>query len=47
LGEVVVAPQGRGELLACYVPNLEQDIIAPLRRAGHSGEVIAGLGEVF
>jgi len=47
LGEVVISSQGRGELLACYVPDLEQDIIAPLRRAGHSDEAIAGLGELF
>ena len=33
-------------LVACYVPDLERDVVAHLRRAGHSDEEIRGLGEV-
>ena len=48
IGEVRVVPDGGGEagLLAGYVPDLEQDIIAPLREAGYSDEEIRALGEV-
>jgi mannose-6-phosphate isomerase len=48
IGEVRVVPDGGGEagLLASYVPDLEQDIIAPLREAGYSDEEIRALGEV-
>jgi hypothetical protein len=34
-------------LIVCYVPNLQTDIVARLRAAGHSTEAIASLGEVF
>lgn len=58
LGEVGITPLGPNEtlpaddlgdpasLIACYVPNLQTDIIAPLRAAGYSDEAIRGLGEV-
>jgi len=36
-----------GEVIVSYVPDLETEIIAPLRAAGHSDEKIAALGEVF
>jgi len=47
IGEVTITPSGAGDLIACYVPDLEADVIAPLRAAGHSDRVIAALGEVF
>ncbi|HZF59938.1 MAG TPA: class I mannose-6-phosphate isomerase [Rubrobacter sp.] len=51
IGEVSVSPGEAGEnggasLIACYVPDLERDVVAPLRRAGYSDEEIRGLGEV-
>ena len=46
IGEVRVAPQGRASLLACYVPDLERDIVQPLREAGYSAGEINALGEV-
>ena len=49
IGEVRVVPEGLDEaasLVACYVPDLERDVISPLREAGHSDEEIRGLGEV-
>lgn len=45
IGEVKVMPQGEGDLIACYVPDLERDIVAPLRNAGHSTQAIGSLGE--
>ncbi len=47
-GEVRVVPDGEGEasLVACYVPELERDVVGPLRAAGHTDEGIAALGEV-
>jgi mannose-6-phosphate isomerase len=45
-GEVRVVPEGEASLIACYVPDLERDVVAPLREAGHSDEVIRALGEV-
>jgi mannose-6-phosphate isomerase len=47
IGEVRFIPQGEAELLVCYVPDLQADIIAPLRQAGHDDAAIAALGEVF
>jgi len=38
---------GSGEMIVSYVPDLEGDIIEPLRDAGYSDEQIASLGEVF
>jgi mannose-6-phosphate isomerase len=51
-GEVVLVPgalthykvTGDGELLDYYVPDLERDIVAVLRAAGHSDEAIVKLG---
>jgi mannose-6-phosphate isomerase len=33
-------------LIACYLPDLQSDIIDPLRAAGHSDDAIRPLGEV-
>jgi mannose-6-phosphate isomerase len=46
IGEVGVIPEGEASLVACYVPDLERDVISPLREAGYSDEEIRGLGEV-
>ena len=48
IGEVRVIPGGTGEasVVACYVPDLELDVIGPLREAGYSDEEMRVLGEV-
>ena len=47
IGEVRVTPESsEASLIACYVPDLERDIVAPLREAGYSDEEIRALGEV-
>ncbi len=46
LGEMTIIPDGRTVLLAGYVPDLQADVIAPLRGAGHDDEAIRALGEV-
>ena len=48
MGELRVVPGGAGEasLIACYVPDLERDVVAPLRGAGYSDDEIRALGEV-
>jgi mannose-6-phosphate isomerase len=46
IGEVHVVPEGEASLIACYVPNLERDVVAPLREAGYSDAEIRALGEV-
>jgi mannose-6-phosphate isomerase len=49
LGEVTVTPEDGGEpgsLIACDVPDLERDVVAPLRDAGHGDDAIRALGEV-
>lgn len=48
IGEVRVVPGGIGEasLVACYVPDLQLDVVGPLREAGYSDEEIRALGEV-
>ncbi len=47
IGEVKVIPKAKGDLIACYLPDLEQDIIKPLRDCGYSDNEIRSLGEVF
>jgi len=47
LGEFEVVPEGRGDLIVCYVPDLVRDIVEPLRVAGHVDEAIGTLGHVF
>jgi mannose-6-phosphate isomerase len=48
IGEVGVIPSRTGEatLVACYVPDLERDVVEPLREAGYSDQEIRTLGEV-
>ena len=47
IGEVrVVSRTGEATLVACYVPDLERDVVGPLREAGYSDEEIRALGEV-
>ncbi len=50
IGEVRVVPDEAGSsassLVACYVPDLERDVVAPLREAGYSDGEIRALGEV-
>jgi mannose-6-phosphate isomerase len=38
---------GPGEMIVSYVPDLENEIVEPLRDAGYTDEQIATLGEVF
>ncbi|MGB3634920.1 MAG: mannose-6-phosphate isomerase, partial [Rubrobacteraceae bacterium] len=46
LGEARIVPENEASLIACYVPDLERDVVSPLRQAGYSDEGIRGLGEV-
>ena len=46
IGEVRLIPEGEASLEACYVPDLERDVVAPVRTAGYSDEQIRALGEV-
>lgn len=46
IGEVRIVPGGEADLVVCYVPDLAQDIVAPLRAAGHPDAAIRALGEV-
>ncbi len=45
IGEVRIVPEGETSLIVCYVPDLQRDVIAPLREAGYSDEEIRELGE--
>lgn len=46
LGEIRLTPEGTSDLLVCYVPDLQEDVIVPLKGAGYSEEEIRRLGEV-
>jgi len=46
IGEVRVMPGREGSLIACYIPDLARDIVAPLRAAGHMDDAIRMLGAV-
>ena len=46
IGEVAVLPGGEASLVACYVPDIERDVVGPSRGAGYSDEEIRGLGQV-
>ncbi|MBA2510908.1 MAG: class I mannose-6-phosphate isomerase [Rubrobacteraceae bacterium] len=46
MGGARVVPDGEAGLVACYVPDVEVDVVGPLREAGYSDEEIRGLGEV-
>ena len=42
-----LSPTGaEADLIACYLPDLQRDIVEPLRAAGHSDDAIRALGEV-
>jgi len=44
LGDVVVEPEGDASLLMAYVPDLQHDVVAPLRSSGVTDSAIAALG---
>ena len=47
MGEARVVPKGgEASLVACYMPDLERDVVARLREAGYSEEEMRALGEV-
>ena len=46
LGDFTIVPSHRTVLIACYVPDLQRDIVQPLQQAGHPDEAIMALGEV-
>jgi mannose-6-phosphate isomerase len=46
IGEVRIVPEGEASLIVCYVPDLERDVIGPLREVGFSDEEIRDLGEI-
>jgi mannose-6-phosphate isomerase len=46
IGETRIVPDGEASLIVCFVPDLERDVVAPLREAGYSDEEIRELGEV-
>ena len=45
IGEVRIEPTRPTELIVCYVPDLERDVVARLRAAGYTDREIATLGE--
>ncbi len=45
IGEVTIMPEGEASLIVCYVPDLEEDVVAPLRAAGYGDAEIHALGE--
>jgi mannose-6-phosphate isomerase len=46
IGDVTVTPTNEAaDLIACYLPDLERDVLAPLRDAGHAAADMARLGE--
>lgn len=46
ISQATLAPHGVGDVLACYVPDLEVDVLEPLLRAGHALADIRRLGDV-
>jgi mannose-6-phosphate isomerase len=49
MGEARVVPSEAADeaiLVACYVPDLERDVVGHLREAGYSDEEIRALGEI-
>jgi mannose-6-phosphate isomerase len=43
---VRIVPEREASLIVCYVPDLERNVVAPLREAGYSDEEIRDLGEI-
>jgi mannose-6-phosphate isomerase len=46
MGEVRIIPEHQADLIACYVPDLLQDVIEPLQAAGYEPQEIQNLGQV-
>lgn len=46
LERVHVEPGGTADLIACYLPDLQRDVVEPLLAQGHAPEAIAALGAV-
>jgi mannose-6-phosphate isomerase len=46
-GDYCYAPPAGGRLLRSYVPDLEADVVTPLRAAGHGDAAIGRLGEAL
>lgn len=46
IGTVGISPEAEAGLVACYVPDMERDVVEPSRAAGYSDEEIRGLGQV-
>jgi len=47
IGDVTVNPTAAdADLIACYIPDMERDIVTPLHDAGHGKASIAALGEI-
>jgi len=46
IGELQIVPQGDASLIACYVPDLDHDVVKPLRAAGYADDEIGRLGDV-
>lgn len=47
IGDVTVSPQAsEADLIATYVPDLNRDVMEPLRAAGHDDREIRALGEI-
>jgi mannose-6-phosphate isomerase len=46
IAEARIVPAGTADLIVCYVPDLQRDVVEPLRRAGHSDAAIRSLGEI-
>ncbi|MBW4643964.1 MAG: class I mannose-6-phosphate isomerase [Goleter apudmare HA4340-LM2] len=47
IGEVRIVPDSQANLIACYLPDLQRDIIEPLQAAGYDQQQIQQLGEVI
>ena len=44
IGDVVIEPQGEGDLIACYVPDLVRDVSSRLLAEGYERDRIDALG---
>jgi mannose-6-phosphate isomerase len=48
ISDVTISPTAdQADLIVTYIPDLERDIVAPLRAAGHPDDAIRALGEVL
>ncbi len=43
---VRIVPESQADLIACYVPDLQADVVDPLHRAGYGDREIQTLGEI-